>query len=261
MKVYIVIIYGFLWSFLAVGQYNLFELSINNEPLIKVLQQVETDYGFLFSYQPKELKKHQIKAQIKATTIHELMDALLQTSNLEYEIINKNYIVIRKKAPAKTTLICGKVIDEKDKQALAYANVIIEGTTLGTSTKADGTFELNYAVKVSLEHNGASTEIKPNLMGNLAGSIEPDVLAAIQFLPGISSPSSRVSDIYIRGGTPDQNLMIWEDIPIYHSAHYFGMISTFNPHIIESAKIYRGGFDATYGGRIAGVIDLVWLLI
>jgi len=109
---------------------------------------------------------------------------------------------------------------------------------------------------VSVEHNGASTDIKPRLCGNVAGVLEPDVLATIQFLPGISNPSSRVSDIYIRGCKPDQNLVTWEDIPIYHTAHYFGMISAFNPFIIESTKIYRGGFNSTYGGRLGGVIEL-----
>jgi len=57
--------------------------------------------------------------------------------------------------------------------------------------------------------------------------------------------------------TPDQNLIIWEDIPVYHTAHYFGMISSINPYIIESTNVYRGGFNATYGGRIGGVIELL----
>jgi len=109
---------------------------------------------------------------------------------------------------------------------------------------------------VTVEHNGASTDIKPRLCGNLAGSVEPDIMSTIQFLPGISNPSSKASDMYIRGCKPDQNLMIWENIPIYHTAHYFGTISAFNPYIIENIKVYKGGFNASYGGRIGGVIDL-----
>jgi len=110
---------------------------------------------------------------------------------------------------------------------------------------------------ISVEKNGAATNIKPKLIGNMPGTIEPDVLSTIQFLPGVAAPSSRASDIYIRGCTPDQNLVIWEDIPIYHIAHYFGMISSINPFIIKETNVYKGGFNATFGGRIGGVIELI----
>ena len=109
---------------------------------------------------------------------------------------------------------------------------------------------------VALNDNGEFANLKPNRIGVLPGQAEPDVLKTIQFLPGISSPENSPSSIHIRGGTPDQNLILWEDIPIYHSAHYFGMISAFNPFIINDTKVFRGGFNAEYGGRISGVIDM-----
>ncbi len=109
---------------------------------------------------------------------------------------------------------------------------------------------------IDLEENGSSTKLSPHLLGSLPGQVEPNVLRSAQFLPGVSAPTSRASDIYIRGGTPDQNLILWEDIPIYHSAHYFGMVSAFNPFAIKQMKVYRGGFGAEYGGRVSGVIDL-----
>lgn len=109
---------------------------------------------------------------------------------------------------------------------------------------------------ISLNQNENSTSLRPDKMGALPGQPEPDILKSIQFLPGISSPSSRTSDIYIRGGTPDQNLILWEHIPIYHTAHYFGMISAFDPFNVQSMEVFRGGFGAEYGGRVSGVIDL-----
>lgn len=109
---------------------------------------------------------------------------------------------------------------------------------------------------IDLDENGQSTKLRPKYVGTLPGQTNPDIMRTIQFLPGVGSPSSKASDIYIRGGTPDQNLILWEDIPIYHSAHYFGMISSVDPYVISKMKIYRSGFDASYGGRIAGVIDI-----
>ncbi len=109
---------------------------------------------------------------------------------------------------------------------------------------------------IDLEENAQTTIIQPKKLGTLPGQTNPDLFRTAQFLPGISAPSSKASDIYIRGGTPDQNLIIWEEIPIYHAAHYFGMISAVDPYVVSKMKIYRSGFDASYGNRISGVIDI-----
>lgn len=109
---------------------------------------------------------------------------------------------------------------------------------------------------VQLDKDANSIIFQPAKIGTLPGQAEPDILNTIQFLPGITSPDGSASNICIRGGTSDQNLILWEDIPIYHSAHYFGMISAFNPYIIDEAEVFRGGFSSDYGGRISGVIDL-----
>lgn len=109
---------------------------------------------------------------------------------------------------------------------------------------------------IDLGGNGQSTNLKPRYLSTLPGQTNPDILRSIQFLPGIATPNAKASEIYVRGGTPDQNLILWEDIPIYHSAHYFGMISAVDPFIISQTKIYRSGFDASYGGRIACVMDI-----
>lgn len=109
---------------------------------------------------------------------------------------------------------------------------------------------------IELKEDANSISFQPAKIGILPGQAEPDVLNTIQFLPGITSPDGSASNICIRGGTSDQNLILWEDIPVYHSAHYFGMISAFNPYIIDEAEVFRGGFSSDYGGRISGLIDL-----
>ena len=109
---------------------------------------------------------------------------------------------------------------------------------------------------IQLRDQAAFTELQINKISTLPGQAEPDVLKTIQFLPGISSPDGSASNINIRGGTADQNLILWEDIPIYHTAHYFGMLSAFNPYIINKTSVYRGGFGVEYGGRVSGLIDL-----
>lgn len=96
----------------------------------------------------------------------------------------------------------------------------------------------------------------PDRIDVLPGQAEPDILQGVLLLPGISSPSESVADINIRGGTADQNLVLYDGIPVYHTGHYFGSITAFNPYIVDKVDIWRGGHGAQYGGRVSGVIDI-----
>ncbi len=109
---------------------------------------------------------------------------------------------------------------------------------------------------ISLTEHGEITTMNLNKVVGLPGQIEPDILGSLQFLPGVSNPSTKPADLNVRGGTPDQNLILWDDIPIYHAAHYFGMIGALNPFSIETVDVYRGGFGPEFGGRISSVIAL-----
>ena len=76
------------------------------------------------------------------------------------------------------------------------------------------------------------------------------------FYQEINSPNETASGIHIRGGTPDQNLILFDGVKMYNSAHFFGMISAFNPYITEKIKVFRSGAGAKYGNHISGVIDI-----
>lgn len=117
-------------------------------------------------------------------------------------------------------------------------------------------FITNYLVNGVKKGKDGSVEILPENIGILPGLTEPDVLQTIQLLPGINSPNETASGIYIRGGTPDQNLVLFDGIKMYNTAHFFGMISAFNPYITEKIKVFRNGAGAQYGNHISGVIDI-----
>ncbi len=90
----------------------------------------------------------------------------------------------------------------------------------------------------------------PVLMG------EADILKALQLLPGIQSGSEGSSGVYVRGGDPDQNLILLDGVPVYNVSHLFGFFSVFNPDAINQVKVVKGGFPARYGGRLSSVIDI-----
>lgn len=101
-----------------------------------------------------------------------------------------------------------------------------------------------------------STSIDLLKSGILPGLIEPDVLQKIQALPGISSVNESVSNINIRGGTTDENLLLWDGIKMYHSGHFFGLISAFNPYLTEKVTVIKNGTSAQYNDGVSGTIKI-----
>ncbi|MCK0203369.1 TonB-dependent receptor, partial [Ornithobacterium rhinotracheale] len=90
----------------------------------------------------------------------------------------------------------------------------------------------------------------PSLLG------EKDVLKALQLTPGVQSGAEGSSGLYVRGGGPDQNLLILDDAPVYNASHLFGFFSIFNGDAIKNINLIKGGFPARYGGRLSSVLDV-----
>jgi len=95
-------------------------------------------------------------------------------------------------------------------------------------------------------------EIKnlPALMG------EVDIFKVIQLLPGVQSGAEGASGLYVRGGSPDQNLVLLDGVPVYNASHLFGFFSVFNDGAINNVELIKGGFPARFGGRLSSVIDI-----
>lgn len=85
---------------------------------------------------------------------------------------------------------------------------------------------------------------------------EKDVMKVLQLMPGVQKGSEGNSGIYVRGGGPDQNLIILDDATVYNASHLFGFFSLFNGDALKSVELTKGGFPARYGGRLSSVIDL-----
>lgn len=96
----------------------------------------------------------------------------------------------------------------------------------------------------------AQIQTLPALLG------ETDVLKAIQLLPGVQSGTEGTSGLYVRGGGPDQNLILLDGTPVYNASHLFGFMSVFNGDAIKKVELFKAGFPARYGGRLSSVIDL-----
>ncbi|GAB4035654.1 TonB-dependent receptor [Spirosoma gilvum] len=85
---------------------------------------------------------------------------------------------------------------------------------------------------------------------------EKDVLKVLQLMPGVQKGSEGQTGIYVRGGGPDQNLIILDEATVYNANHLFGFFSVFNGDALKSVELTKGGFPARYGGRLSSVIEL-----
>jgi outer membrane receptor protein involved in Fe transport len=85
---------------------------------------------------------------------------------------------------------------------------------------------------------------------------EVDIIKAIQMLPGVQSVSEGSSGFSVRGGAPDQNLILLDDAPVYNASHLLGFFSVFNNDAIKDVKLYKGDIPANYGGRLSSVLDI-----
>ncbi|MGC3979104.1 MAG: TonB-dependent receptor [Paludibacteraceae bacterium] len=96
------------------------------------------------------------------------------------------------------------------------------------------------------------TQIKtiPSLFG------ETDVLKALQLLPGVQAGSEGSAGLYVRGGGPDENLLIFDGIPVYNVNHAMGLFSVFNPDAVKNVTLYKGSFPARFGERLSSVVDI-----
>lgn len=90
----------------------------------------------------------------------------------------------------------------------------------------------------------------PTLLG------EEDVLKTLQLLPGVQAGGEGQTGLYVRGGSPDQNLILLDGVPIYNVSHLLGIFSVFNPDAIKNVTLTKGGFPARYGGRLSSILEI-----
>ena len=133
---------------------------------------------------------------------------------------------------------CRKILMINDNEELNQV-IITKFLTTGLQKTIDGSIVLNTAE-----------------FGSLPGLIEPDILQSIQALPGVESVNESIANINIRGGTNDQNLMLWDDIKMYHSGHFFGLISAYNPYLTNKVIVTKNGTSSAYSDGVSSTINM-----
>ncbi|MGS2727376.1 TonB-dependent receptor plug domain-containing protein [Psychroserpens sp. BH13MA-6] len=198
-------------------------------PLVDILTTLENRFNTNFTYLDQTIEGKTAFLPKDNLTLEEALLFLKSETNLDFIIVSSTNIVISKRINPLSDFITQKLEEV----------IITNFLTKGISKKSDG--------KISI-----ATED----FGILPGLIEPDILQSIQALPGIMSVDERVSNINVRGGSHDQNLILWDGIKMYQSGHFFGLVSAFNPYLTKSVNISKNGTSVKFGDGVSSVIDM-----
>ncbi|WP_046745068.1 TonB-dependent receptor plug domain-containing protein [Kordia zhangzhouensis] len=218
------ILFTFLSLFLSLQAITAQEDQEKKVLLTKLIPKIQRQFDVVFSYVDHTLDGIFVTPNTKSTALQTILDGFESETNLRFTLINKRYIAIT---------VFKDEIQELDEVYL-------------TEYIASG---------ISANRNG-QISIKPKNFGILPGVTEPDVLLTIQALPGISSINETISNINIRGGTNDQNILLWDDIKMYQSGHFFGLISAFNPYFLKKVTVTKNGTSAQYGDGVSGMVQM-----
>lgn len=128
-----------------------------------------------------------------------------------------------------------------EQQAMQLEGVTVTAENQQTVKVADGVSEIR---------------LSPRYLSKSPSVGELDIFRSLQLLPGISAVNEGSSGLYVRGGTPDENLVLYDGMTLYHTDHFFGFISAFNTEAIQDVRVFKGGFPAKFGGRTSSVVEL-----
>ncbi|MFP4847259.1 TonB-dependent receptor domain-containing protein [Winogradskyella sp. PE311] len=193
-------------------------------PLVQILEQIEKQYNVKFSYETKTIRGISISPLYPELSFSQVLIHLKTATQLDFKILSKRFIAIT----------------QTQKLIQRLEEVVV----------------INYLTKGIYKTNNGAVEVDAKAFDILPGLLEPDVLQIAQNLPGINSVDERISNINIRGGTNDQNLILYEGIRMYQSGHFFGLISAFNPYLTNDIRISKNGTSALFGNGVSGTLTI-----
>lgn len=282
-----------------------------NVPLKEVIQVLKRNYQLKIAFSDKNVRDMMVNVNIQDLSIEETFVKILENTNLSFELIDENTIIIKKQKqkqnePIALSEFSGVISDTHTGENLPYAAVWNEESQTNFLSNEDGYFFISDARKINkirVSHLGyqdtvlvlseqnqhkrlqiglkakvtelaeyilADQEIDHFITGGQGGKItynpinvrqtpsmgEVDVFRSLQLLPGVNATNEISSGLNINGGTNNQNLFLFDGFTVYHVDHFFGYFSAFNPYAIKSLRLYKGGFEAKYGGRASSVVDI-----
>lgn len=181
-------------------------------------------------------------------------------------LINSNPVDIRLENNRATFLYKPKLSDKLiayapgfEKKAVAVRDLLNQKTLnipLMTQTYmlSDVLIEDYITKGINMDPTSQKITIEVKDLPLLPGETDGDIFASLAALPGITTPDGRPGNLFIRGNSVDQSLILYDNIPIYHRGHYFGTISPYNQKVVNEVEVFRSGYHPRMGGRVGGAV-------
>lgn len=195
-------------------------------PLTEVFLTLQEQYNIQFNFAEDMLEGITIVPPSETLILEELLLYLESNTPFLFENLNDTYILV------------------------SYKKDVFELQQLSEVVLSE------YIVKGINKLNNGSYQIDFTTFDILPGLIDTDVLQAVQAFPGIQSSNETVSNINIRAGSHDQNLILWDGIKMYQSGHFFGLISMFNPQITQQVNVLKNGTKVSLTDGVSGTISM-----
>lgn len=219
----------FFISTIAFCNLTFSQVQQGKQPLAQILLKLEKHYDVKFSFETKTIEGISILPLYPELSLKQAINQLQLITKLNFKILSERFIAITPKE-----------ISEIQNTIQELEEVVVT----------------NYLTKGISKTNNGTIEADSKAFQILPGLIEPDVLQIVQNLPGIISVDERISNINVRGGTNDQNLILYEGIRMYQTGHFFGLISAFNPYLSENITISKNGTSAKFGNAVSSTIAI-----
>lgn len=201
--------------------------AFSSEKMEKVLHEIEAKFRIKYSYIDTLISSKKITLIKKKYTLDEINENIENQTALKITKIDNRFYSISKE----------KKQDSIKKYWLK--EIVVEGFLAKGINKINQKFV-----------------IYPQKVETLPGVTDADILLSLQQLPGVKSPNETASGLHVRGGTSDQNLVLWDGIRLYHPGHLFGMISGINPNVNQTVNYYNKSTNPKFGERISSIIDI-----
>jgi TonB-dependent Receptor Plug Domain len=202
------------------------QASENKQSLSAILSAIEKRFNTQFNYAEDLVAQLEIVAPSETLSLKETISYLESVTNFSFHITDDNTILV---------IVNASLFTMQQLSEIMISGYIVKGI----NKLSNGTFEIEIS----------DFDILPGL-------VDTDVLQAVQAFPGIQSINETVSNINIRGGSHDQNLILWDDIKMYQSGHFFGLISMFNPQITQHVSLTKNGSATEYTDGVSGIISM-----
>lgn len=135
-------------------------------------------------------------------------------------------------------------------------NLIIELTPVVQLVNAVKVVADRQDVVLSKKEDVGVIKMTPKIIERLPNIGEKDIMRSFQLMPGVSGSQESSSGMYVRGGTPDQNLVLYDGFTVYHVDHLYGFFSAFNANTVKEVQLYKGGYESRFGGRLSSVTEI-----